>query len=88
MEKENKPERLPGAAEHCISPEQQAIVRWLQTVTFHKRLLGGVEEVRLWKKLEELYGLYDAALRAERTRYNTLLEAAGVQLPPVPKKEA
>mgnify|MGYP004528065605 FL=1 len=88
MEKAAKPERLPGAAEHCISPEQQAIVRWLQTVTFRKCLLGGVEEVRLWKKLEELYGLYDAALRAERTRYNTLLEAAGVQLPPVPEKEA
>lgn len=96
MAKAKKPERLPGAEEQCISPEQQAIVQWLKTVKFRKSLLGGVDEVQLWKKLEELYGLYDAALRAERTRYNTLLEAAGVQLPgppgpepqPVPEKEA
>ena len=96
MAKAKKPERLPGAEEHCISPEQQAIVQWLKTVKFRKNLLGGVDEIQLWKKLEELYGLYDAALRAERTRYNTLLEAAGVQLPvppspepqPVPEKEA
>ena len=38
-------------------------------------LLGGVDEVQMWKKLEELYGLYENAIRAERARYNALLEA-------------
>lgn len=40
-----------------------------------KNLLGGVVEVQMWKKLEELYGLYENAIRAERARYNALLEA-------------
>ena len=30
----------------------------------------------VWKKLEELYALYEAAIRAERTRYNVLLETS------------
>ena len=83
--KKQKPQRLPGAEETCISPEQEAIVQWFQTVKFRKNLLGGVDEVAMWKKLEELYALYDAAIRAERTRYNTLLENAGVAVkPPLP----
>ena len=65
--KKPKPERLPGAEQNCISPEQEAIVRWFRTVKFRKSLLGGVDEVSMWKKLEELYALYDAAIRAERT---------------------
>ena len=32
-------------------------------------------QVQMWKKLEELYGLYETAIRAERARYNALLEA-------------
>ena len=71
--KKPKPERLPGAEQNCISPEQEAIVRWVRTVKFRKSLLGGVDEVQMWKKLEELYGLYENAIRAERARYNALL---------------
>lgn len=83
--KKQKPQRLPGAEETCISPEQEAIVQWFRTVKFRKNLLGGVDEVAMWKKLEELYALYDASIRAERTRYNTLLENAGVAVkPPLP----
>ena len=71
--KKSKPERLPGAEQNCISPEQEAIVRWFRTVKFRKSLLGGVDEVSMWKKLEELYALYDAAIRAalypEETNY-------------------
>ena len=74
--KKQKPERLPGAEENCISPEHQAIVQWFKTVKFRKNLLGGVDEAAMWKKLEELYTLYDAAIRAERTRYNVLLESS------------
>lgn len=72
-------QRLPDAEKSCISPEQEAIVEWYRTVKFRKNLLGGVDEVQLWKKLEELYGLYENAIRAERARYNALLE---VKTPP------
>ncbi len=74
MAKKKAPQRLPGAEESCISPEQEAIIQWFRTVKFRKNLLGGVDEAAMWKKLEELYALYEAAIRAERTRYNVLLE--------------
>ena len=48
---------------------------------FRKNLLGGVDEAAMWKKLEELYALYEAAIRAERTRYNVLLEQQTGSLP-------
>ncbi len=74
--KKQKPQRLAGAEESCISPEQEAIIQWFRTVKFRKNLLGGVDETAMWKKLEELYALYEAAIRAERTRYNVLLETS------------
>ena len=74
MAKKKAPQRLAGAEESCISPEQEAIIQWFRTVKFRKNLLGGVDEAAMWKKLEELYALYEAAIRAERTRYNVLLE--------------
>ena len=40
---------------------------------FRHVALGGVDEVQLWKKLEELYTLYEQALAAERARYDALL---------------
>ena len=66
-------QRLPGAEDACISQEQLEIVEWYRKVKFRKKLLGGVDEVQMWKKLEELYGLYENAIRAERARYNALL---------------
>ena len=39
-----------------------------------KTVVGGIDEVQMWKKLEELDQLYDAAIRAERARYNALLD--------------
>lgn len=53
---------------------QQGIAEWLEKVRFRKRLLGGVDEADVWKKLEELTGLYRDAIKAERTRYCVLLE--------------
>ena len=76
MAKKKAPQRLAGAEESCISPEQEAIIQWFRTVKFRKKLLGGVDEAAMWKKLEELYALYEAAIRAERTRYNVLLETS------------
>ena len=81
MAKKKAPQRLPGAEESCISPEQEAIIQWYKTVKFRKKLLGGVDEAAMWKKLEELYALYEAAIRAERTRYNVLLEQQTGSLP-------
>ena len=81
MAKKKAPQRLAGAEETCISPEQEAIIQWFRTVKFRKNLLGGVDEAAMWKKLEELYALYEAAIRAERTRYNVLLEQQTGSLP-------
>ena len=81
MAKKKAPQRLAGAEESCISPEQEAIIQWFRTVKFRKNLLGGVDEAAMWKKLEELYTLYEAAIRAERTRYNVLLEQQTGSLP-------
>ena len=81
MAKKKAPQRLAGAEESCISPEQEAIIQRLRTVKFRKNLLGGVDEAAMWKKLEELYALYEAAIRAERTRYNVLLEQQTGSLP-------
>ena len=81
MAKKRAPQRLAGAEESCISPEQEAIIQWFRTVKFRKNLLGGVDEAAMWKKLEELYALYEAAIRAERTRYNVLLEQQTGSLP-------
>ena len=81
MAKKKAPQRLPGAEESCISPEQLAIIQWYKTVKFRKKLLGGVDEAAMWKKLEELYALYEAAICAERTRYNVLLEQQTGSLP-------
>lgn len=56
--------------------EQQRIKKWMKQVRFRKALLGGVDEADVWKKIGELNGLYEAALAAERTRYDVLLEKA------------
>lgn len=58
----------------CLNSEQRKIVQWLKKVRFHKRLFGGVDERDVWKKIGELNEMYNAALAAERVRYETLLE--------------
>ena len=60
--------------EWTLLSEQRALNDWLKTVRFRKKLFGGVAEEDLWKKLQELNDLYEAALRSERTRYEVLLE--------------
>ena len=46
---------------------------WLRNLHFRRQLFGGVNEADVWKKIEELNAKYEAALTAERARYNTLL---------------
>lgn len=58
-----------------LSIEQERILNWLKAVRFKKTILGGVVEADVWKKLGELNEMYNAALTAERVRYDALLEA-------------
>lgn len=61
-----------GATEP-LNHEQERIQKWLKQVRFKKVFFGGVDEVDLWKKIAELNSLYEAALSAERARYDALL---------------
>lgn len=63
-----------GAA---LNHEQARIQTWLKQVRFKKTLFGGVDEADLWKKIAELNSMYEAALSAERARYDALLAERG-----------
>lgn len=56
-----------------IPAEQIEIAEFLKTLKFKKKLMG-VDEADVWKQLEKLNDLYQAAIAAERVRYNALLE--------------
>ena len=71
--KTNNPS-LPSTEKAPLNSEQKTIVEWLKKVRFRKQLFGGVSEQDVWKKIDELNKLYDAALAAERIRYETLLK--------------
>lgn len=60
-----------------LNHEQERIQKWLKDVRFKTVLVGGVEESDVWKKINELNALYEAALVAERARYDALLGAYG-----------
>ncbi len=57
-----------------VSGEIQAVADWLRKVKFRRTLIGGLDERSVWNKIKELNALYEEALRAERIRYDTLLE--------------
>lgn len=61
-----------GVAEP-LNHEQERIQKWLKQVRFKKTTFGGVNEADVWKKIAELNTLYEAALSAERARYDALL---------------
>ena len=71
-QKTNNPS-LPSTEKEPLNSEQKTIVEWLKKVRFRKQLFGGVSEQDVWKKIDELNKLYDAALTAERIRYETLI---------------
>ena len=71
-QKTNNPS-LPSTEKEPLNSEQKTIVEWLKKVRFRKQLFGGVSEQDVWKKIDELNKLYDAALTAERIRYEALL---------------
>lgn len=53
---------------------EEKINGWLKQVKFKKKLVGGVDEIDVWKKIRELNVLYEEALTAERIRYDSLIE--------------
>lgn len=74
VKKKNRVRGRPdsGLAEP-LNHEQERIQKWLKQVRFKKTIVGGVNEVDVWKKIAELNTLYEAALSAERARYDALL---------------
>lgn len=68
-----QPERLPETKTKALNHEQEKLRQWFQEVKFRKVLFGGVDEIQLWKKLEELNQIYEISLSAERARYDALL---------------
>lgn len=62
-----------------LSQEQEELLAWLKTMKFKRARFGGVSEEDVWKKISELNRRYDACLRAERERYNALLESRGIK---------
>lgn len=57
----------------ALNHEHEKLKEWFLTVRFRKVLFGGVDEVHLWKKLEELNQIYETSLSAERARYDALI---------------
>ena len=68
-----QPERLPETNTKALNHEQEKLRQGFQEVKFRKVLFGGVDEIQLWKKLEELNQIYETSLSAERARYDALL---------------
>lgn len=66
-------ESRPISSKLPDNPELAEIGTWLETVRFRKKAVGGVDPADVWKKIEELNGLYEKALLAERVRYNLLI---------------
>ena len=64
----------PKQSDEPMSEERKNILSWLQKVKFRHKVLGGVDEQDVWKKVSELDALYAKALAAERVRYDTLLD--------------
>lgn len=65
--------RPNNTAVEPLNHEQARIQKWLKQVRFQKTFFGGVREADVWKKIAELNTLYEAALSAERARYDALL---------------
>ena len=57
----------------ALNHEHEKLKEWFRTVRFRKVVFGGVDEIHLWKKLEELNQIYETSLSAERARYDALI---------------
>lgn len=65
---DNQPQRDPSG------PAMETLARTFQEMKFRKKLLGGVDEKDVWKKLEELQQEYETAYHRQAAYYQALLE--------------
>ncbi|MBQ2854719.1 MAG: hypothetical protein IJE81_04520 [Oscillospiraceae bacterium] len=54
--------------------EYRKIAAWLTKVKFRPKLVGGLDPLDVWKKIEELNEMYEKALMAERVRCDMVIE--------------
>ncbi len=66
---------LPGTAKSM--EDVSAVIREMR---FRKKLLGGVDELDVWRQLERLQREYRSAYEAERERGRALLKERDVQI--------
>ena len=68
-----QPERLPETNTKALNHEQEKLRQWFQEVKFRKVLFGGVDEIQLWKKLEELNQIYETSLSVHQRSCNAVI---------------
>lgn len=66
---------------------EHQIAEWIANVKFKKKAFGGVDEMDVWKKIEELHSLYEQALIAQRAHYEALLEQQEMWLNNEPRRK-
>lgn len=66
----DKPAKPPDIS----APDTSSITEYLSKLRFKPSLFGGVDKADVWRKIEKLNGLYEDLLRAERLRYDALLQ--------------
>lgn len=76
--KRNKKTENEIKEENPVNAIHAEIADWLKKVRFRKSLFG-VNEEDVWRKIEQLDALYSSALKAERVRYDALLEEHGIK---------
>lgn len=75
-----KHEKRSKSAEELspLNREQNHILNWLKRVKFKRCLFGGLSERDVWSKMDKLNAMYNAALEAERIRFDTILQQYGI----------
>lgn len=73
MSKGPPDEQEKAPSEEIMLEERAEVIAWLRNVKFRRKLIGGVDERSVWKRIGELDALYTKLLEAERGRYNALL---------------
>ena len=64
--------------EQRLSTElEERVSAFLQSVKFRRRILGGVDEADVWRRINELNDIYKEVWIAERARYDALLAERG-----------
>lgn len=51
-----------------------------EKMRFRKKLIGGVDEQDVWKKLDDLQKAYRSVYEAQQVRYEAILEANGIKI--------